>query len=47
MTSTDTQHRTPSTTAPWVWRDASLDDVVADALPLALRPAPAARYAAR
>ena len=26
MTSTDTQHRTPSTTAPWVWRDASLDD---------------------
>ena len=47
MTSTDTQHRTAPTTAPWVWRDASLDDVVTDALPLALRPAPAARHAGR
>ena len=47
MTSTDTQHRTPPTAATWVWRDASLDDVVADALPLALRPAPAARHAGR
>jgi hypothetical protein len=47
MTSTDTQHRTPPTTAAWVWRDASLDDVVTDALPLAHRPAPAARRADR